>query len=56
MVYHDDDVEMQNRGNGGKGPRQIIPHVAQPYRVEEVGLLVPQVALDVVLAQPTQAM
>ena len=41
IVYHD-DTKMQNGGNGGEGSGQIIP------QVEEVGMLVPQAALEAI--------
>ena len=49
-----DDTNMHNASNGGGGPGQPIPQVVQPNRVEEAGTLVPQTALDAVLAQATQ--
>ena len=49
VVYHD-DAKMQNGGNGGEGLGQIVPQVVQPNQVEEAGTLVPQVALEAILA------
>ena len=46
-VYHD-DAEMQKWSTGGKGPNQRIPQ----DRVEEVGLVVPEVGLDAFLVEP----
>ena len=47
FVYHG-DAKMQNGGNGGEGSGQIVPQVVPPDRVEEVGTLEPQVALEAI--------
>ena len=47
VVYHD-DAKMQNGCNGGEGSGQIVPQVVQPNQVEEVGMLVPQAALEAI--------
>ena len=55
-VYHD-EADMLNGSNGGsEGLGHIISPIVNPERVEEIGLLVPQVELDTVPAQPTQPM
>ena len=52
IVYHD-GADMQNGGYGGDGSDQIVPEVVQPEKVEEVGTLVPQAALETIPVQPT---
>ena len=52
IVYHD-DTKMQNGGNGGERSGQIVPQVVHPNQVEEVGMLIPQAALEVIPGQPT---
>ena len=48
-IFYHNDAEIQNGGSGGEGSSQIGPQVVQLDQGEEVGMLVPQAVLEVIV-------